>query len=609
MMRNQGGRVVTADQPAVAFRSEASKSSAKSAADTRYMVPDSRQSSKSAKSAASLQSARSLKSTKSAASLQSAQSSSAMSAADTRYMLHDFAKSLKAAKSVASFQSAKSAKSAASLQSARSLKSKKSAASLQSAHSAKSLKSVKSAVSIQSAKSALKSVASLVSSHVNEKEEEPEEDDNDAGSTEEVESASRGANPWKMLGAMTHLSRGLGPDAPASRPEKGIWRYRVVSLRGIALRSECTFASEAKIGTGPQNGEVVTVTERVRIGDTTFLKVGDRGWIFDQVKGHTLVEGPLSGHAFVEAQEDTEEEQQIDYDPLLRARVEAAERAVEELNGGTGNRLRIPFKASSEAESYFNSDSTWSGLSDKLQSMEAVVQGVQWGDLEKPVQKTFGVDGAPKPRDTLVELLMYQVERLAQNFVELGAGVFYWSSGQSLSMRRHMVSMILENIKPCMDFHPGLQNFVMDLEAERSRLEDHEFGKHASPLASPKHQRSPLSDHLARINSPSAASASPKNVRTPAGENPGLLSPVPREYERVREDRWSPEQLGAGIGILPGGNSSPARVASSGRWGNPWQPEDHDGRPPQLLTACPRCGLRLGRSDGVTWLLAAPNRG
>jgi len=76
--------------------------------------------------------------------------------------------------------------------------------------------------------------------------------------------------------------------------QSGAWFYRVCAHKGIALRSRCTFSLDAKVGQGPNEGALVSISRRVKVGKTTFLKPKDEnGWIFDAKNGKTMVEGPL----------------------------------------------------------------------------------------------------------------------------------------------------------------------------------------------------------------------------------------------------------------------------------------------------------------------------
>lgn len=77
--------------------------------------------------------------------------------------------------------------------------------------------------------------------------------------------------------------------------EHGLWYYRIVAETGIALRSRCTFMESAKIGKGPLKGSLVTVTQRVKAGETTFLRLKEEnGWIFDIKNGRLMADGPVS---------------------------------------------------------------------------------------------------------------------------------------------------------------------------------------------------------------------------------------------------------------------------------------------------------------------------
>lgn len=68
--------------------------------------------------------------------------------------------------------------------------------------------------------------------------------------------------------------------------ERGSWLYRIVSPMGVAIRSRCSFAQSAKSEYGPNCGEFVRISERVRVGETAFLRIQDTdGWIFDVKNG------------------------------------------------------------------------------------------------------------------------------------------------------------------------------------------------------------------------------------------------------------------------------------------------------------------------------------
>jgi len=75
--------------------------------------------------------------------------------------------------------------------------------------------------------------------------------------------------------------------------QRGLWHYFVVADKGVALRGRCSFAESAKIGKGPLKGALVEVTERVRAGESTFLRLKEGGWLFDVKNGKKVVEGPV----------------------------------------------------------------------------------------------------------------------------------------------------------------------------------------------------------------------------------------------------------------------------------------------------------------------------
>lgn len=76
-------------------------------------------------------------------------------------------------------------------------------------------------------------------------------------------------------------------------PESGRWEYQVCSEKGIAVRSICSMSDCCKVGKGPQRGALAPVVERVKVGETTFLRLEEGGWIFDRRGGVLLVQGPL----------------------------------------------------------------------------------------------------------------------------------------------------------------------------------------------------------------------------------------------------------------------------------------------------------------------------
>jgi len=75
--------------------------------------------------------------------------------------------------------------------------------------------------------------------------------------------------------------------------ERGSWHYVVVSPHGVALRSRCSYSDTSRVGAGPQKGAFLTVTERVKIGESTFLHI-EGGWIFDYKQGKKVVDGPIA---------------------------------------------------------------------------------------------------------------------------------------------------------------------------------------------------------------------------------------------------------------------------------------------------------------------------
>ena len=90
------------------------------------------------------------------------------------------------------------------------------------------------------------------------------------------------------------------------RVEKGDFRYLVTAERGVALRSRAAFSERAKVtrngafGTsfwgagGPERGEILSCSERLRCGETDFLRLSNgKGWVFDIKNGRRILE-PLT---------------------------------------------------------------------------------------------------------------------------------------------------------------------------------------------------------------------------------------------------------------------------------------------------------------------------
>lgn len=76
--------------------------------------------------------------------------------------------------------------------------------------------------------------------------------------------------------------------------EEGSWFYRASVPRGLALRSRCSCADDAKTGVRHEHGAVLVVNQRVRVGDTLFLRTEDEvSWFMDRKAGKQVVEGPL----------------------------------------------------------------------------------------------------------------------------------------------------------------------------------------------------------------------------------------------------------------------------------------------------------------------------
>lgn len=80
--------------------------------------------------------------------------------------------------------------------------------------------------------------------------------------------------------------------------ERGDWFYSIVAERGVGLRSRCSFSSSAKAGTGPLKGALVEISQRLRFGESTFLRLKDgSGWIFDVKKNLQVAHGPVDMEA------------------------------------------------------------------------------------------------------------------------------------------------------------------------------------------------------------------------------------------------------------------------------------------------------------------------
>jgi len=76
--------------------------------------------------------------------------------------------------------------------------------------------------------------------------------------------------------------------------ERGTWHYVVCADKGAFPRSRCSFSDKCRAaGPGSPKGSFLTVTQRVRIGDSTFLRV-EGGWVFDVREGKRVVDGPVA---------------------------------------------------------------------------------------------------------------------------------------------------------------------------------------------------------------------------------------------------------------------------------------------------------------------------
>eukprot|EP00392_Amoebophrya_sp_AT5.2_P001026 g1028.t1 len=73
---------------------------------------------------------------------------------------------------------------------------------------------------------------------------------------------------------------------PAMKMNANYWLYKVVFPTGVCRRSRLTFEKElASPGVSAivNTGEVVTVSQRVKVGNVTFLKCAElEGWVFDR---------------------------------------------------------------------------------------------------------------------------------------------------------------------------------------------------------------------------------------------------------------------------------------------------------------------------------------
>lgn len=73
--------------------------------------------------------------------------------------------------------------------------------------------------------------------------------------------------------------------------ERGSFVYRVVAPKGVGLRARASFGESAKATRGPDCGATIHCSERVKCGETAFLKLADgRGWVFDKKNGKQILE-------------------------------------------------------------------------------------------------------------------------------------------------------------------------------------------------------------------------------------------------------------------------------------------------------------------------------
>lgn len=76
--------------------------------------------------------------------------------------------------------------------------------------------------------------------------------------------------------------------------EHGHWYYRVSTAAGITLRARCSLVDDSTTRKGPNQGTILTICKRVKVGDTTFLRLKDESaWVSDRKDGRELVEGPI----------------------------------------------------------------------------------------------------------------------------------------------------------------------------------------------------------------------------------------------------------------------------------------------------------------------------
>jgi hypothetical protein len=71
----------------------------------------------------------------------------------------------------------------------------------------------------------------------------------------------------------------------------GSFLYVVTAEKGVALRNRCSFSDTSKVGRGPEKGALCEVKERVKCGETTFLRLANgSGWVFDKKNGRSMLE-------------------------------------------------------------------------------------------------------------------------------------------------------------------------------------------------------------------------------------------------------------------------------------------------------------------------------
>jgi len=174
--------------------------------------------------------------------------------------------------------------------------------------------------------------------------------------------------------------------------QRGHWYYSCVMTSGVAVRARCSFSDSARIGAGPGYGAAVAICERVKVGDTVFLRLKDTSsWVFDVKNGRKAFEGPLPFEEFQNRLPATV----INADKALRSAPSSHPSAETKLIAIEGSKLEVMMLLKIEGAQWAKVCRTGGGMEGWILAEEDALE------IQRP----------PEPRESLAESI-HSAERV-----------------------------------------------------------------------------------------------------------------------------------------------------------------------------------------------------